>query len=123
MQTEAMELAWVVVKDLNEAIRYYKDILGMRVLEVHEGFGWAEVQGQEGGLRLGLAQMNDVDGMAAGSNAIITLRVKDIESARNELKEQGVTLIGEVIEVPGHVKLQSFSDLDGNRCQLVQAVT
>ncbi len=35
-------------------------------------------------------------------------------------KEKGAKLVGEIGEVPGHVKMQTFLDPDGNMMQIVQ---
>lgn len=113
-------LVWIVVADLEKAVDYYSNVLGFELAELHPHFGWAELCNGKDGARLGLAQANDMMSEKAGSNAIITVSVDDIEVAKDELSKKGVTFIGEVMEVPGHVKMQMISDSDGNKLQLVQ---
>jgi len=50
----------------------------------------------------------------------LTYSVNNIEKACDQLKEKGANLLGKIQEIPGHVKLQLFRDLDGNLGQLVQ---
>lgn len=115
-----MELSWIVVSDLKKAKRFYTEVLGMQMHESCEEFGWLEVQGKQGGALLGLAQASDQEDLKAGSNAVVAITVSDLNESIDELKKKGVRFIGEVIEIPGQVKMISFSDEDGNRFQLVE---
>jgi tRNA uridine 5-carbamoylmethylation protein Kti12 len=45
---------------------------------------------------------------------------EDFYEAIAFFKEKGVTLIGDTMEVLGHVKIQTFIDLDRNTMQIVQ---
>ncbi|MBS0622798.1 MAG: VOC family protein [Verrucomicrobia bacterium] len=117
---QGIHLAWIVVKDLDAAIKYYTEILGM-VLKTHTPmFGWAELQGSEGGAILGLAEANYEMDFKPGSNAIVTLTVSDIDASIKAFKDKGMECVGEMMEVPGHVKLQLFTDPSGNSLQIVQ---
>lgn len=117
---KSANLVWVSVSDIKKAKKFFVDTLGLKELSFSEEWGWAELSGKEGGTMIGLAQA-DKD-LPPGSNAITTFSVDNIEVVRDELKKKGVTLIGEIIEVPGHVKMQMFTDLDGNKFQLVQTL-
>ncbi len=120
MHIKSMELAWIVVKDLKKAIKFYTETMGLKLMEQHDAYGWAELQGHEGGARLGIAQANDKESVQPGSNAVVTLTVESIEEALEGFKKKGVKLLGDVQEVPGHVKMQSVVDSDGNQFQLVE---
>lgn len=52
----------------------------------------------------------------------MALTVENLEEAKHTMKERGAHFIGDVIEIPGHVRLQSCVDLDGNRFQLAQSL-
>lgn len=119
MKVQEIGLIWIVVKDLSKAIEYYTTVVGLHLLELHEEFGWAELGG-ETGTRLGIAQENPQEKMRAGENAVITFSVSDIEQRKREMAEQGAVFEGELIEIPGHVKMQTVLDRDGNRFQLCQ---
>ncbi len=120
MNNQGMYLSWIVVKDIQAAIAFYTKTLGLQLQVFEEKFGWAELAGSEGGAVLGIAQENDFDKMPAGQNAIVTMSVPDLVKAREELVQKGAKLVGEIMEVPGHVKLQMVVDLDGNHIQIVQ---
>ena len=114
---KGMGLAWIVVKDLDEAIKFYTEVVGLTLKEKHEMFNWAELAGEEGA-SLGIAASEDF--LPAGSNAICCIGVHDIVKARKEFAAKGADLVGDIVEVPGHVKLQTFKDQYGNHFQLAE---
>lgn len=117
--TVGIQLCWIVVKDIQKAIEFYTKTVGLSLHEYHAEFGWAELSGPQGTM-IGLAQENPQMDEKSGSNAVITITVKDIMKARDGFLKQGATLVGDILEIPGHVKMQTFQDTDGNRLQLVQ---
>lgn len=125
MSIDGIQLAWVVVKNLESAIQFYTKNLGFTLKEHVPEFGWAELESGTGSC-LGLAQEQDRpsewDGthIKAGSNAVLTISVKDIDAVSKDYAKKGVRLLGKVMEVPGEVKLQTFQDLDGNIFQLAE---
>ncbi len=121
MNPLGVSLVWVTVKDLDKALEFYTKILGFAVNEVSKEYGWAEVKSSEGAL-IGIAQHNDVDKFPPGSNAVITVSVADINAAISHLKKNSVMLIGDILEIPGMLKMQMYADQDGNRMQLVQSL-
>jgi|SRR5579871_2026003 len=124
MNLKSMDLAWIVVKDIKKAIQFYTEIVGLKLLEFHEQYGWAELEGNEGGARIGIAQAQPKgDEIAPGQNAIPTFTVKSLDKAISDFSKKGAKLIGNIQEVPGHVKLQTVSDLDGNRFQLAEVLS
>lgn len=119
MNLKGMQLVWITVSDIHQAVKFYTETLGFELREFHEEFGWAELSGKEGA-RLGLSQFNAEFGYKPGTNAVVTITVDDIDKARNELIQKEVLLIDDIMEVEGHVKLQTFKDSDGNIFQLCQ---
>lgn len=119
MQTLGIFLSWIIVKDLSKAIQFYTEVAGLQLKEYHKEFGWAELSGPNGS-SLGIGQENDQDPIRAGENAVVTITVNNIEEAKTHFAKKGAHLIGETIEIPGHVKLQTFIDADGNKLQLVE---
>lgn len=117
---KSIDVIWVVVSNLDEAVAYYTETLGFTLQEFHKEYKWAEVQGANGGTRLGLAEENAEMQIKAGTNAVVTYSVESIEEAKETLIEKGVTMIGDIQEVPGHVRMQTFVDKDGNMFQLVE---
>ena len=122
MNLKSMDLVWIVVNDLKQAIKFYTETVGLKVMETHEEFGWAELEGSKGGARIGIAQKSPKgeDGVEPGQNAVMTFTVGSLEQAITDMQKKGATLIGKVQEIPGHVKMQMASDSDGNRFQLVE---
>lgn len=120
MKIKSLDMVWIVVADLNKAIAYYTDIVGMKLMQRADQFGWAEMSCEKDHCRLGLAQARA--GNKAGSNAVVTLTVPEINAARAEMIKKGAKLDGDIIEIPGHVKMQSMSDPDGNQLQLVEVI-
>jgi predicted enzyme related to lactoylglutathione lyase len=120
-----IHMAWVVVDDLEKAVKFYTETLGLSLLQLTKEYGWAELSGPSG-TRLGLAELNEQsekwDGASVkpGDNAVVTITVKDIDAASQSYLEKGVRLLGKVMEVPGEVKLQTFQDPYGNVFQLAE---
>lgn len=119
MKTQGIHLSWIVVKNLKEAIKFYTNVAGLKLLEFHEEFGWAELAGPEGAT-LGLAQEDPAHGQMAGTNAVITITVDNLEAACEQFIKGKAILIGEPLEIPGQVRMQTFQDQDGNTMQLVE---
>lgn len=122
MKAKGIHLTWIVVKDLTKAIEFYTKTVGLTLRESHPEYGWAELSGSEGSL-LGLAQESSQMDYRAGINGIITITVIDLEAARLRLLDQKAKCVGDVIEIPHHVKMQTFIDQDGNTLQLVEPLS
>ncbi len=119
---KSSDLSWIVVSDIKKARKFFTETLGLVEHCNSEEHGWVEVGGTEGGAKIGIAQANNED--RAGTNAVITFSVNHLENCVAELKKKGVKMIGEIIEVPGHVKLQTFVDTARGRIrfQLVETL-
>lgn len=118
MSVKNIGLAWITVKDLKKAIKFYTEVVGLVLSNVSEEFGWAELHGSEGGARLGICQ--EQDSAVAGQNAVMTYTVESLEKAIYAMQHKGARLVGEVVEVPGHVKMQTMVDEDNNQFQMVE---
>lgn len=119
---KSIDLSWIVVSDIKKATSYFTDVIGLKVTQSSIDQGWVELAGHNGGTVLGLAQAqtDSLTPIPAGGNAVVTFTVENISKTKDELVKKGVKMLGDVLEVPGHVKLQFFADQDGNRFQLVQ---
>ncbi len=120
MPVKNIGLSWIVVKNMKRAVKYYTEIVGLKLMELNEEFGWAELQGYEGGSRLGIAQESPQEKVKAGQNAVVTFTVDDLEKVKGEMVKKGAKCEGDVFEVPGHVKMQTVIDSDGNRFQVCE---
>jgi predicted enzyme related to lactoylglutathione lyase len=123
MIPKSIQMVWIVVADIGKAIRYYTDVMGMTLKAYDEEMGWAEFGGEEdGGAYLGVAQVNPNHPGKPGQNAVVCINVDNVVAARAELELKGARLLGEIQEVPGHVKLQTLMDLDGNVFQIAEVL-
>jgi len=121
MKAEGIHLSWIVVKDVEKALKFYTEIVGLELLEFNKEFGWAELKGKNG-CTLGIAQENLEHNEMAGKNAVVSITVADLAKAIDHFKKKGVKLIGDVLEIPNHVKMQTFQDVDGNTFQIVECL-
>lgn len=121
MEMKGFNLAWIVVNDFKKAIQFYTEVMGLKVQNCNDEHGWAELTGPNGAL-LGIAKVCEHTDVKPGSNAVPTFSVVDIVAARASLEKKGTKLLGEIIEVPGQVKLQTCVDQDGNHFQLCQCL-
>jgi len=112
-------LSWVVVKDIKQSLNYYTMVLGFTIDSEAPEYGWAELHSAEGA-SVALAQENPAAPYKAGMNAVLTFSVRNIDLAKEHLLANGATLHGDIEEIPGHVKMLTFEDLDGNLMQLAQ---
>lgn len=109
----------IQVPSLDEALRWWTEVIGFNELFRADEFGWAEIQSPVSGVTFG---MNAGGALKPGSGATLVLGVEDIEAARSELQSKGVAFEGDTVEVPGMVKLATFHDPFGNRFTLAQSI-
>ena len=119
-----MDLVWIVVEDLKKAIKFYTDTVGLKLMEQNDEYGWAELSTPGGGTKLGIAQKcpKSEDVVLPGQNAVMTFTVASLDQAIADMMAKGAELVGKIQEVPGHVKMQMISDVDGNKFQLVEVL-
>lgn len=111
-------MSCVTVSSLDETKRLFVDLLGLEVKDYQDQYRWMELEGDEGG-RVGFGEPMGEE-MNAGTNAIVSVEVANIEEAKAHLETNGVQFHGEIVEVPGEVKLVLFCDKDGNQYFLSQ---
>lgn len=121
MSIKSMDLSWIAVDDLDEAIKYYTEVLGLELMERSDEFGWAELRGTEGGSHLGLAQFSEMSPLEPGENAVVSMTVDNLDKTLKRL-EGKIECEGDVCEVPGHVKMQLIRDVSGNLIHLVEVI-
>ncbi len=114
---KGMTMSCLTVSDIKKTKHLLVDILGLECTEHAEEYNWMEFKGEDGGY-IGAGQPCG-EGMKAGVNASLSISVDNIEEAKAHLESHGVT-VGEINEIPGHVKLAPFKDEDGNEFFLAQ---
>lgn len=104
------------VSDLDAAIAFYTDKLGLTLIERFE-FGFALIDADGLGSTIGLmdASLHGADDLGHGHpRPRLVFQVADIEAQVASLKEQGV-MVTAVSGEKGQTRAAHFYDLDGNR--------
>lgn len=119
MTIKSIDLAWISVNDFDKAIQFYTEVVGLKLVEKNDQWSWAELQGEDGA-RLGIGKSCAESGNIAGNNAVVCFNVENLDQSKAEMEKKGATCVGDVCEVPGHVRMQLFKDVDGNLFHVVQ---
>lgn len=107
----------VGVRDIEKSKSWYRDVLGCSVFYELPEQGWCELTTPCAGAVVGLNE--DPDAKPSPVNAM-SFGVKDVALAQQWLVKKQAKLEGDVIEIPGVVKLLYFHDPDGNRLMFYQ---
>lgn len=105
------------VSNLDRAIAFYRDVLGFSLLYRSEDIGWCELSTGVDKVNVGLSERREAGG---GGGATLTFGVDDLEAAKAALEEHSVKLDGDIMEIPGLVRLLTFYDPDGNALMFYQ---
>jgi catechol 2,3-dioxygenase-like lactoylglutathione lyase family enzyme len=103
------------VSDMNRAVAFYRDTLGLRLVR-QDGPSWAAFDA--GGMTLALHGAVDGRTLEPGG-ATAVFDVADLDVAQALLGGRGVTFDHEG-DVPGYARFASFRDPDGNTLQLIE---
>ena len=107
--------ATVFITQVEKALRFYTDVLGMKVAS-HYGDDWATVEA--GGFTVGLHPRDPKQPEPGTHGAIMVgLNVGNIEAAHVKLVEGGALEVGPVVRGSGGAFVH-FHDLDGNALYL-----
>jgi predicted enzyme related to lactoylglutathione lyase len=109
---DSISAVWLPVTDMERSIGFYRDKLGLDVVQ-QEG-GWTEVTA--GDQIIGL---NDGESPSGAGGAVIAFNAPDIETTVAELRERGVEFKGEISDHPWG-RIAPFADPDGNILQVIQ---
>lgn len=120
MKPRTIEMAWVVVNDLPQAKEFFTKTLGMTLTADSPEHNWAELSTSEGTMRIGVGANCSSSPIKAGQNAVICINVDDVVAVKQELEAKNVPVIGDICEVPGHVKMILIQDSSGNYYNIVQ---
>jgi predicted enzyme related to lactoylglutathione lyase len=115
MSLGAVDHVWFWVTDMDRAVAFYRDALGLEVRMRHDD-RWAELDA--GTIRIGLH--GAIDGRPTTQGGTAVFLVEDLDSATAALRERGVVFDDHLGEVPGYARYASFADPDGNAMQLIE---
>lgn len=103
-----------------EAVDFYQDIVGMRLVFSDDRLGWAQFD--LGGTFLGIERCDPENEEAAGlvgRFAGTSIEVEDIDAVHESLQANGVEFTGPPERQPWGGKLAHFKDPDGNTLTLL----
>jgi CreA protein len=105
------------VSNLDQAIDWYRELLGFEVIYKLDDLGWCELKTAWNGISIGLGQSEKPK--VGGTTPVFG--VKDIDAARSHLESNGVRFDGETQVIQDMVKLATFYDPDGNPWMLAES--
>jgi catechol 2,3-dioxygenase len=115
MTLEVLDHVWFWVSDMDRAVAFYGDVLGLELVHRHDD-EWAEFR--SGDSRIGLHGTGD--GKERPHGGTVVFRVDDLAEAKFALQLRGVRFDEPVGEVAGHARFATFHDPDGNDVQLIE---
>jgi catechol 2,3-dioxygenase-like lactoylglutathione lyase family enzyme len=108
-------LVTLFVRDVNRAVRFYVETLGMKLVE-EAGKGWAIIDAGEG-FRIGLHEGSAVEGRGAFAPSVGFYPKVPLQEAVSILENRGVEF---EMKVDGVLTLAHFRDPDDNVLYLCQ---
>lgn len=116
MELRGIDHVYYWTADMDRAVKFYREVLGLRLLR-RDGGEWAEFDG--GPVRLALhGAVHGRPPQTGGATAVF--RVEDLDAARAAMEERGVEFEAHVGEVEGFARFASFHDPDGNTIQIIE---
>ena len=106
---------WLPVQDMDRAVGFYRDVLGLTVTK--QSPQWSELNAD--GLSIGL-NAREPRGAAADGGAVITFSADDISAEVERLKGRGAQFSGDVSSYDWG-SVAPFKDSEGNDLQLYSA--
>lgn len=107
----------IPVSRLKKSVVFYGEKLGFSETFRDEKLGWVELAQEQGPLRIGLAEVQDVE----RGGPVLVLEVSDIEQAKQALEGQKIR-VSDVSLVEGVARVASFSDPDDHLLMLRQSL-
>ncbi len=111
-------LVQLQVADLDRAVAFYSETLGMEVESVNQDLQWARIKPGIAGVTIGLGVGEPGSEVKGSGSVSINLGVNNLDETREILEGKGVEFLGPTLEIPGVVRLADLVDPDGNRIRL-----
>lgn len=105
------------VTSLDRSIAWYQDVLGFSLLYRSDDIGWCELSTGVHKVNVGLSERREAGG---SGGATPTFGVTDLEAAKAALDARNVRQDGDIMEIPGLVRLLTFFDPDDNALMFYQ---
>lgn len=104
---------WVPVDDMDRAVKFYRDVLGLDLIDQQPQ--WSELDAN--GVKIGLNAREGTARHAEGGAVISFEPDADLDAEVQRLREAGVELTGDVSEHDWG-RIAPFKDSEGNDLQL-----
>jgi predicted enzyme related to lactoylglutathione lyase len=114
MAVKKLQNAYYVTRDMDRAVAFYRDVLGLK-LSFQDGSKWAQMKA--GDVNFSLASLEEAAEGAQGATVIF--EVDDIDAAVAALEAGGGAVLGHR-DMGDHGRALTFRDPDGNLVQLFQ---
>ncbi len=114
MAVNKLQNAYYVTRDMNRAVAFYQQALGL-TMKFQDGEQWAQFDA--GGVNFSLSSPEE--GGAANGGAVVIFEVDDMADVAERLARAGAEIVAQR-DMGGHGKSLSFRDPDGNVVQLFQ---
>ena len=112
---EGVAMVWMPVQDLQRAVGFYENTLGLKNVKQNEQ--WAEFDAN--GLRIGL-NGREPAGARQDGGAVVTFEPEGgLDETVHNLQRQGVTFAAGISEHPWG-RIATFKDSEGNDLQLFE---
>jgi catechol 2,3-dioxygenase-like lactoylglutathione lyase family enzyme len=99
------------VIDLTRSLDWYQRVLGFTLLYQQEDIAWCELSTGVARVNVGLSERREAGG---SGGATLTFGVTDLNAAKAALDAEDVRQDGDIVEIPGLVRLLTFFDPDDN---------
>ncbi|MFY9235228.1 MAG: VOC family protein [Fimbriimonadaceae bacterium] len=108
---------WCQVSDMNRAIAFYRDVLGLR--SKFASPYWSEFDAGNGVTIALHHQLDPSKPLVGGGGWVLGVQTDDIRALRAKVESGGGSVVGEYHDTPSGVVL-TMADLDGNQIQAIQ---
>ncbi len=107
----------VIIKDMKKAIKFYTEILGLKLVNQNDN-QYAVLKTE--GLTIGLNPVQREFEAGNCKSMSIGFLVDNLDNTINELKAKGITF-SEIIKEVG-IRIAYFTELDGNPLYLIEEI-
>lgn len=113
MAVKKFSSAYYVVDNMDAAVGFYRDVLGLNV-KFRDGNRWTQFD--VNGVAVALADPSE-GAVPPGGGATVVLEVDDLQEMREKLLRQGVP-VHDIVDMGGHGKYFTAKDPAGNIVQI-----
>ena len=113
MAVKKFSSAYYVVKDMDKAVGFYQDILGLNI-KFRDGDRWTQFD--VNGVAVALADPSEGT-VPPGGGGTVVLEVDDLGEMRDKLTQKGVT-VNDIVDMGGHGRYFTAVDPAGNIVQI-----